>query len=93
MARDLMKAVEKRWKREGSPTLGDLAGLSASPSEFDALVNSYDLDAALWPKRGTSPPSDIVLRGKSEPKRIILAGPDAVTVIDTKFVITAEGYR
>jgi hypothetical protein len=93
LARDLMKVVERRWKREGPPSLADLAGLSAAPAEFDPLVKAYELDAALWPKRGTEPPTDIVLRARDGSNRLLHAGPDAVTVIDMKFVITTGGYR
>jgi len=93
LARDLMRVVEKRWKGKAPDSLADLAALSASPSDFDALAEAYDFDASLWPRKGKTVPSEIVLRGKREPKRIILAGPDAVTVIDAKFVVTSEGYR
>jgi hypothetical protein len=93
LARDLMRAVEKRWKGGAPRSLDDLTALSASPSEFGPIAAAYELDIALWPRNSKSAASEIVLRGKAESKRIILAGPDAVTVIDPAFVITTEGYR
>lgn len=92
-ARDLMRVVAKRWDGGRPETLAELTALSASPRDFDALAAGYDLDAALWPAKSKTPPASIVLRGRGEQKRLILAGPDAITVIDPKFVIAEEGYR
>ncbi|MBI2215001.1 MAG: hypothetical protein HYU52_15240 [Acidobacteria bacterium] len=93
LARDLMRTVTKRWKGAPPRSIEDLAALSAAPSDFASLVDTYALDTGLWPRDGTTPATAIVLRGTKESKRVILAGPDAVTVIDPEFVITAGGYR